>query len=69
MKLKQKRKSRNHVPHSKWGEVRKFDYEKYLQNLSDSVNEACNRFFRKRGKVVSYQMKNSQMFNEAHKTA
>jgi hypothetical protein len=59
---------RNYVPHSKWGQVRKFDnYEEYLRNLSTSVTAACNRFFRKRG-MESYQMGGSIKFNSESKS-
>jgi hypothetical protein len=61
-------KFRNYVPHSKWGEVRKFDGDDaYLENLSRTVTEACNRFFKSRGIETSNQMGNTVLFNEAQK--
>lgn len=61
---------RNYVPHSKWGEVRKFDEDgDYLENLSRTVTEACNRFFKKRGIESSMSMANTLRYNELQKAA
>lgn len=63
-------KFRNYVPHSKWGEVRKFDGdEEYLENLSRTVTEACNRFFKKRGIESSMLMSNTLRYNELQKSS
>lgn len=49
--MRKGRKFVNYVPHNKYLHIdtKGDDYEDYLINLSNTVSEACDRFFAKRG--------------------